>query len=408
MKILVITPHFPTFDIFSKRSEDPRTKFLYDYAVEWVKQGHKILVIHTIPKFPAFFPWVVRVIDSIPGGNRLQLKRFVQNQATVQYSDYVNNGIHIIRVPVPKYIPHREYFQTHMQKLKLQVDIRLKSINWVPDLILSDFLTPSLSVACHAKGQSAVPLFQIFHQSDLRYFRANKAIFLEFLNKTSCFLFRSYSMKKIFQRIGCNAKPYGYMFSGIPAYTRPGGCRRTVMNFLYVGTLRYSKNVHKLMQAFAISSLHSRSSLEIVGSGPDEEELKQLPYTLGIAKRVTFLGKIDREEVFERMRQSDCFVMVSKETFGMVYIEAMSQGCIVVAAKGQGIDGIIVDGENGFLVPLNDVNVLAEIMKKISCLSEIEVSRLSKNAIATASKMKDDILAHNLLEKLKGYVGDEK
>jgi glycosyltransferase involved in cell wall biosynthesis len=193
------------------------------------------------------------------------------------------------------------------------------------------------------------------------------------------------------------------MFSGVPAKIRLGHYRRIVTRFLYVGTLRYSKNVHKIIQAFAISSLDAWCSLEIVGSGPDEEELKQLPFTLDLARRVTFLGKVSREKVFERMKKSDCLIMVSKETFGMVYIEAMSQGCIVVAAKGQGIDGIIVDGENGFLAPLNDTNALAKIIYRISRLNENEVSRLSKNAIATAAQMTDDVLAYNLLERLKSY-----
>ena len=42
------------------------------------------------------------------------------------------------------------------------------------------------------------------------------------------------------------------------------------------------------------------------------------------------------------IHNADCFVMVSsREAFGLVYVEAMAKGCIVIATKGQGMDGII-------------------------------------------------------------------
>ena len=405
MNILVLTPYFPAFDIYKERSEDPRTKFLYDYAVEWVKSGHNVVVLHTIPKYPAFFPWVVRMVESVPYGQKFQLNRFVQNQSTLRHSVYVANKIRIIRIPVSKYIPHYDYLSGNIRALLRNVDASLQSINWCPDLIFSDFLSPSLAVACHVGSQIAKPVFQIFHQSDLWYLRSSRRVMLDRLQKTSVSLFRSYSMKTEFEQAGWHAKHHDYMFSGIPSGTELGVCRREVARFLYVGSLRYSKNIHGVIKAFAASCIDGRCRLEIVGSGPDESEIKKLPRSLGIERYVTFLGKVSRDTVFERMRRSDCLVMVSKETFGMVYVEAMSQGCIVIAAKGQGIDGIVVDGENGFLVSLEDTNALAETMHNVSRLNGKEAARLSKNAISTAAGMTDDVLANRLLEMLKPNAG---
>lgn len=407
MNILIITPHFPAFDIFRERSEDPSTKFLYDYAVEWKKMGNNILVLHALPKYPSFFPWVVRLVEAVSPGNKLQLKRYIQNQATLKYSDYVDNGIHIIRIPVSKYIPHRDYFSSHIRKLAQRANFELQRIDFQPDMILSDFLSPSLAVACHVKGLFEKPVFQIFHQTDFRYIKANRKVMLGLLGNASCLLFRSYPMKRQFERMGIHLRHYDYMFSGVPSGTKIGSRRRMVRKFLYAGAIRYSKKVHRVIQAFAAAPLDDQCRLEIVGGGPDEQALKQLPVNLGIAERVTFLGRVPRKKVFERMRRADCLVMVSKETFGMVYIEAMFQGCIVIAAKGQGIDGIVVDGENGFLVPVNDMNALTEIMHRLSCMDENEVARLSRNAIDTAAQMKDDVLAYHLLERLKTYAMDE-
>ena len=53
--------------------------------------------------------------------------------------------------------------------------------------------------------------------------------------------------------------------------------------------------------------------------------------------------------------QSDVFVLPSvNETFGMVYLEAMSQGCIPIGTSGEGIDGIIENGKNGYLCDRNN------------------------------------------------------
>ena len=65
-------------------------------------------------------------------------------------------------------------------------------------------------------------------------------------------------------------------------------------------------------------------------------ELKEL---IKVSKNIVFHGQIPRDEVFELMKKCFCFTMVSeKETFGMVYIEAMLAGCVTVASKDGGVD----------------------------------------------------------------------
>ena len=50
------------------------------------------------------------------------------------------------------------------------------------------------------------------------------------------------------------------------------------------------------------------------------------------------------------------------EGFGIVYLEAMSAGCIVVGTRGQGIADVIREGENGFLVPADDPDAVADVI----------------------------------------------
>jgi glycosyltransferase involved in cell wall biosynthesis len=89
---------------------------------------------------------------------------------------------------------------------------------------------------------------------------------------------------------------------------------------------------------------------DIYGDGPQRSSLGKLSSDLGISDRVRFHGFVGRDVVLSAMRSSDLFVMPSApETLGLAYLEAMAQGCVVVGRRGWGVDGIVRDGENGFL-----------------------------------------------------------
>ena len=88
---------------------------------------------------------------------------------------------------------------------------------------------------------------------------------------------------------------------------------------------------------------------------------------------------MDKEEVLKHMGESRIFVMPSvNEGFGIVYLEAMSQKCIVIGTKGEGIEDVIKHGENGFLVTPNNPNELADII--IKCLSSDDSDKIAYKA----------------------------
>lgn len=60
------------------------------------------------------------------------------------------------------------------------------------------------------------------------------------------------------------------------------------------------------------------------------------------------------------------FMVSENETLGLVYLEVMAQGCIPVGSRGEAIDGIIVDGRNGFLVNPNNEEDLCLVILKIN------------------------------------------
>jgi glycosyltransferase involved in cell wall biosynthesis len=116
---------------------------------------------------------------------------------------------------------------------------------------------------------------------------------------------------------------------------------------------------------------------------------------------VVMLGKLSRDEVQNKLIATDVFVMVSEpEAFGLVYVEAMSKGCIAIGTKGQGIDGVIKHGENGFLSQARSVEALKEILFEINYMSYEDKIRVSNKAIETASSLTDSIVALDYLNKI--------
>lgn len=129
-------------------------------------------------------------------------------------------------------------------------------------------------------------------------------------------------------------------------------------------------------------------NLEIVGDGPRMGELKKLSKKIGVEGRVSFTGRLSHSDTLSRMRVADVFAMPStRETFGMVYLEAMSKGCITIGSRNEGIDGTIVDGHNGFLVDAGDTE---DLVRKISMIKDLSVSereRILLNAHGTLEGM---------------------
>lgn len=82
------------------------------------------------------------------------------------------------------------------------------------------------------------------------------------------------------------------------------------------------------------------------------------------------------KELLEPMREADIFVMPSKpETFGLVYVEALSQNLPIIYASGQGFDGFYEDGVVGYPAVAGDVK---DVARKIKLLIE-HYQQISQN-----------------------------
>ena len=91
--------------------------------------------------------------------------------------------------------------------------------------------------------------------------------------------------------------------------------------------------------------------------------------------------------------------MISKyEVFGLVYLEAMARGCITIASRDEGMEGIIEDGVNGFLCEAGDTKELSDIIRRINKLTQSEKEKMSKEARKTAEKLSDYNVAKRYID----------
>lgn len=134
------------------------------------------------------------------------------------------------------------------------------------------------------------------------------------------------------------------------------------LRLLYVGKLNKNKNIDMLKKV--IDSLNrdgTKARLSIVG----EIEDKKIFEIVNNSQNITWKPYTEnREQLLELYRSHDIFIMPSfKESFGLVYGEAMSQGLPVIYTRGQGFDKQFPDGDIGFSVDPKNAN---EIIEKIN------------------------------------------
>ena len=117
--------------------------------------------------------------------------------------------------------------------------------------------------------------------------------------------------------------------------------RTSAKEILYIGRFDRNKNALRLIRAFLeLNASRPQLRLTLVGgAGPHEGKVRRL--AARHPANITCLGAVaPGPALLAICRNSDVFAMVSHhETFGLVYIEALSQGLPVLFTQGQGIDG---------------------------------------------------------------------
>ncbi|MDF1593544.1 MAG: glycosyltransferase family 4 protein [Desulfobacterales bacterium] len=173
-----------------------------------------------------------------------------------------------------------------------------------------------------------------------------------------------------------------------------------------VGRVIKEKGMHHLIKA--LSSVHQRARLIIVGDGPDLKGLEGLGKDLGLSERIDFKGWLSHDRLDRLYRECSIAVVPSvwPEPFGIVGIEAMAYQRPVIACNVGGISDWLNHEENGFLVKVGDEGAIAE---KINFLIENpEAAKRMGEEARVFAKNRFSVEAHMgpLLSLFKKLTGD--
>jgi glycosyltransferase involved in cell wall biosynthesis len=190
-------------------------------------------------------------------------------------------------------------------------------------------------------------------------------------------LWRSYERRSLLaaDQIVCvsnyTAKSTRAVFGDLPITTIPNAVdtnlycpaarpkdKKRVFKLLYVGNLTHRKGFDLLPKI--MDQLGDEFELRYTSGLRTKNALRNLP-------NIMSLGRLTEKELIREYQQADLFVFPTRfEGFGYSPAEAMSCGTPVVSTQCSSIPEVIVDGETGFLCPIDDVSCFVDSIKRLS------------------------------------------
>jgi glycosyltransferase involved in cell wall biosynthesis len=175
----------------------------------------------------------------------------------------------------------------------------------------------------------------------------------------------TFVQRNIYQRIPGTTVIPGRVIPNFISARQVDESKRTVTSDLIcIGTLERRKNQHYAIEiAAAARQIGHPLRLTLVGDGPDRSALIKSAHALGVGDDVVFTGHVD--DVAGLMaKHHACLHVPHMESFGIVLIEAMSQGLPIFASRVGGIPEVFNDGIEGRFIPLDNPVIAAMIIQQ--------------------------------------------
>lgn len=407
MNILIITQLYPQPDDVG---DNKPTKTVEYFAKEWVGSENKVIVIHCPSKFPLLYYFAPKFIKRILGGTKSNIIPPIQSRNELYREEF---GIIVKRIPMYKLFPGMGYSKKMIERKAKKINDFLFNQGFVPDIIVGHFANPSTALVSLLSDIYIVKSSIVFH-NDCNVKTIKKYKLLQWVKNIGAIGTRSIiESRKVKDLLNLDYTPY-VCYSGYPndAIASKKEYNRVMdissgIKYLFVGSFIKRKHLDVVIKAFFECKMPN-DTLTIIGGGVEENYIKELVSNIDKNNSIVFTGRIPRDKVMEIMTDSHVFTLISEqETYGMVYIEAMLHGCLVIASKDGGFDGIIINGVNGFICNPGDFEMLKTIYKKINSMSKHERDSISENAIKTALSFSEKNVAKQYLEDIIKMNGEK-
>lgn len=393
MNILLISNLYPEPKEYGI---NPDTKAVHYFAKEWKKKGHNVLVLH-------------------PFFNSLKkINRFICYNHEIK--EYCIEGVPVVFGESQIFFPFKNASSKFQQKRlanRFREYLDVYHSEFKPDRVVVHF--PLISHVFNDFFLIKEKTYGTLHGIDLMTLSSlsedKRRKMVTYLNNVySGVYYRSRVLSEQAQAYGIKSIGINnVVLSGIDneliapvndIYKKIANPRNT-LSLVYAGKINKQKSIDNILRSLSILKNTLDFSFTLVGDGPELEPLKRLSVELGISNRTYFVGRKNRSEVSKYMSMSDVFIMLSKrETFGLVYLEAMGQGCLTIGSKGEGIDGVIKSGINGFLCNPDNIDDICQILINVSSLDSDHYRRIALAGYNTVIQMTSEKMADRYLEMI--------
>lgn len=398
MDILLLSSIYPL-----PGPENQGTKVCHFFAKEWVAMGHRVHVVHYQATYPSIYYLAAKLLQK-----KLAAKTgaIIYTKKEKEIVRFEMDGVDVMRIPLQKSRPHGRFPKDRIKESVEKIVAYNSTQGFVPEVIVGHFLNPQLEVLNLLKteyGNARTGL--IYHlpaeidMAESLYGDDLSALY----EGIDVFGFRNDPLKRYFAQRYQFGKRSFICYSGIPEsyiVRQPHRAFEGLLNsFIYVGGLIERKYPAQILDALHDVYPQGGFRMHYVGAGQQKDTIAGKMMKYGLEESVVLHGKVDRDKILSLYDEADCMIMISRgEAYGLVYLEAMARGCITIASRDEGMDGIIVDGRNGFLCEAGNATELASVINRINTMSKEKKEIISMNAVKTASELTDRLVAVKYLE----------
>ncbi|MDG1170065.1 MAG: glycosyltransferase family 4 protein [Sulfitobacter sp.] len=167
-----------------------------------------------------------------------------------------------------------------------------------------------------------------------------------------------------------------------------------------IGRFVEQKGQLALIQAMA--KITEDIHVTLVGDGVMRPEIEAMIAELGLADRITLAGWVDEVRVKHELTSAHALIMPSfAEGLPMVVMEAMAEGRPIIATYVAGTPELVLQKENGWLVPAGDSDALAAAMDN---MARTPFATLKKKGAAAHARAMERHNVYNEAEKLANFM----
>ena len=156
----------------------------------------------------------------------------------------------------------------------------------------------------------------------------------------------------------------------------------TKVKIVFIGRLIPRKGFHRVVRALpkVRTLVQVPFTVEVVGTGAHRAELDALAEELGVSQFISYIGMVPYDQLEKSYQYADIFVLTSlSEGMPSVILEAMGAGLPIIASNVGGNNEIVHEGENGFLIMGDDVDLLADKLAMLINNSSLRKSMGNKS-----------------------------